>query len=46
MITNVEIEGNIDDFIKDSRVLDGGGIEEKKVAFTNRFTTMIPLRRE
>ena len=46
MTTNVRFEGNIDDFIKDSRDLGGGGLEDKKMNFTNRYTTMIPLRRE
>ena len=46
MTTNVRLEGNIGDLIRDSRVLAGGSDEEKIVEFTNRYTTMIPLRRE
>ena len=46
MTTGVRFEGNLDFLMRGSTDLKGGGIEEKKMAFTNRYTTMIPLRRE
>ena len=47
MITGVKFEGDIDTVIRrGSRTLDGKDIDEKKMDFENRYTTMIPLRRE
>ena len=46
MTINVRFEGDIDAFLEGNRVLEGDKIEDLKMSFTNRYTTMIPLRRE